>query len=160
MDCFVGAANNNCQLTKVDYNFSQSMDASHPNLITSSSVRHFEVQGKENDNCIFYEKLVSSSVVLNQVELAKITNVTTKDKAKVQEDIDTANKIKEQMIDKDAICKVTPLEFKTRIDNEKNRVSSISSYFDAKIGKKVIGDPYISKCVGELYNPTASNISQ
>ncbi len=161
MDCFVGAAQNNCQLAKLDYSTSIPLPFNpkdHPNLITAKSTRHFEIRGKENDNCIFYEKLISSSVVLDQTELAKITNVTVKDKASSEVLIGTMNKSAGQMVGKDAICKVTPLVFKTKMDNEIKGNFSVSGSIDTKTGKTTSNDPYVSQCVGELYNPTVKVI--
>ena len=157
VDCLVQAAQNNCQLAKVDYATSIPLPfvnpPDRPNLITANSTRHLEIQGKDVDNCIIYEKLTNSSVFINQDELAKITNITAKDKASSAALIDTMNKSAAVAIGRDAFCKVTPLEFKTKMDNEKEGNFSLSFSVDVKTGKSINKDPYAAKCVGELYHP-------
>jgi len=158
LNCFIAAAENNCQSAKLAYVLAEPhpwIEKNYPGLSTIATSTYYEIKGRENGSCLFYEKFVNGEMKYNETRLAEVVAGNRDLQSPTNRVISTTNENYKAMAGKDGTCKLTPMEFKSKLDATAAGGISIGFSINLTTGEGKSLDN--NQCSGALYKVNANN---
>jgi len=120
-DCFIRAAEN-CELAKVRYGTKINIFG-----VESSSESLYEVEGKEEEKCFYYQRIESVDVSFSdELKAQMLGNGTSQEEMEIQEKV--ANESVQQFIGQEKICRFKKEDLIILLKNWKKEIFSTEDF--------------------------------